>query len=289
MGTSTNIVLGLQSENTLKAGSYGASEADAADLGYIKGGVSIEHSETHHEVKVDQALGAVDRVPTDESMKIKVTLAEATLSNLALAFGYGSDAVSGGTFRFGSKTGLSPRTLYINVRGAGGGTRKYTFWKCLPTGKTTQAYKRDGETVADMEFEVLADTAKSAGQRFGQVADSGADTVAPVIAMTTPASGGARTAATTQPLLLTITEEGLMDEGSLAYGRTVFVMKEGGGAAAGSLVAGSLAYDAAAKTLTFTPASGWSAGNYSVSATTGVRDLAGNGLAQQYFGYFTVS
>ena len=41
MGTSTNIVLGLQSENTLKAGSYGASEADAADLGYIKGGVSI--------------------------------------------------------------------------------------------------------------------------------------------------------------------------------------------------------------------------------------------------------
>ncbi|NLO90841.1 MAG: hypothetical protein GX410_02445 [Elusimicrobia bacterium] len=289
MGTSTNIVLGLQAENTLKAGAYGAAESDAADLGFIKGGVSIEHSETHHEVKVDQALGAVDRVPTDESMKIKVTLAEATLSNLALAYGYGADAVSGGAFRFGSKTGLSPRTLYINVRGAGGGTRKYTFWKCVPSGKTTQAYKRDGETVADIEFEALADTSKNAAQRFGQVCDSGADSTPPALAMTAPASGGSLSAGSAAALLLTITEAGLMDEGSLAYGRTVFVLKEGGGSAASSAVAGALAYSAADKTLTFTPQSAWSAGNYTVTATPGVRDLAGNPLAQQYFGYFTVS
>ncbi|MDD4004083.1 MAG: hypothetical protein PHW69_02635 [Elusimicrobiaceae bacterium] len=174
MGTSTNIVVGVQASSTLKIGDYGALETAARDAGFIKGGISIEHDLTSTEIKVDQALGPVDRVPTAESMKIKLSLAEATLENMAAAYGYPTDAVASGTFAFGDLAGQTHKTLFINVNGPAGSTRKYTFWKVLPTGKTTQSYKRDGETLVDVEFAVLCDTTKTAACRFGQVTDTAA-------------------------------------------------------------------------------------------------------------------
>lgn len=172
MGTATNIVVGVQSSGTLKIGEYGALETAARDAGFIKGGVSIEHELTSTDIKVDQSLGAVERVATAESMKIKLSLAEVTLANLAAAYGYPDSAVSNGTFSFGDLAGGASKTLFINVNGPSGYTRKYTFWKVQPTGKTTQAYKRDGETLVDVEFAVLCDTSKTAACRFGQVTDT---------------------------------------------------------------------------------------------------------------------
>jgi hypothetical protein len=172
MGTATNIVVGLQSTNTVKIGSYADDEATAVDAGYIKGGIAIEHDSEHYDVKVDQVLGVIDKITVDESMKIKFSLAEVTLENLALAFGYPSTAVSGGTFSFGSRSDSEFKTLYINVKGPDNAQRKYTFWKVKPTGKTSQEYKQSGETLIDVEFEVLCDTSKSADQRFGSITDT---------------------------------------------------------------------------------------------------------------------
>lgn len=172
MGTATNIVVGLQSTNTVKIGSYGDDEASSVDVGYIKGGIVIEHDAEHYDVKVDQVLGVIDKITVDESMKIKFSLAEATLTNLAMAFGYPASAVSGSSFNFGSRAESEFKTLYINVNGPDASERKYTFWKVKPTGKTSQEYKRSGETLIDVEFEVLCDTSKSADQRFGSVTDT---------------------------------------------------------------------------------------------------------------------
>ncbi|MFA5161290.1 MAG: Ig-like domain-containing protein [Elusimicrobiales bacterium] len=287
MGNVTNIVVGMQSEGTLKIAAQGAQESSAADAGYIKGGIAIAHDENRYAVKVDQALGAVDMVPTDEKMTVKLSLAEATLSNMALAFGYPD---GGGGFSFGSKEGAQYRTLYINVKGPGGSLRKYTFWKCSPTGKTSQAYKLDSETVVDVEFDVLCDTAHPAAQRFGCVSDSGADSTPPAAALTVPAPGGGVAAGTKNPLTITFTEAGLMDEGSLRYGiapdATVMALY---GSAPAALVAGALSYCAQSKTLSFTPAANWSAGSYMLVLTTGVKDAAGNRLAAPYFANFTAA
>lgn len=172
MGTATNIVVGLQNTNTVKIGDYGDDELTAIDAGYIKGGVNIEHNADHYDVKVDQILGVIDKITVDESMKIKFSLAEVTLANLATAFGYPASAVTGSTFSFGSRQDSSFKTLYINVKGPGSAERKYTFWKVKPTGKTSQEYKKNGETLIDIEFDVLADTTKSAEQRFGSITDT---------------------------------------------------------------------------------------------------------------------
>lgn len=169
MSTPTNIIVGLNAQSTLKAGSYGTSEAQATDLGFIKGGITIEHEESAYEVKVDQCLGIIDKITTAESLKIKFSLAEATLANIALAFGYASPAST--TFEFGDKSSETYKTLYINVKGPSGASRKYTFWKCRPTGKTSQSYKRDSETLVEVEFDVLCDTSKDLNKRFGKIED----------------------------------------------------------------------------------------------------------------------
>gem|GEM_PF-1098893 len=290
MGNTANIVVGINNDSTLRVAPYGAPESQSVDAGFIKGGVTIEHSETRREIKVDQALGTVDVVPTDESMKIKLSLSEATLGNIALAFGYADSAAAGGSFSFGSKSSVPCRTLYINVKGPGGAARKYTFWKCAPTGKTSQAYKRDNETVVDVEFDALCDLSQPAACRFGQIADSGADTAAPSVAMSAPVSGGTLGAGTKTPVVLAVTEAGALDESSIRYGgdddATVLALR---GSAPAVLVAASLVYDRALKTIAITPADNWAAGAYQVVVTTGLRDASGNRLAQPYLGNFTAA
>ncbi len=169
MSSSTNIVVGVSASGTVKAGDYGAQESAATDLGFIKGGVSIEHEETSYDIKVDQVLAPIDKVTTDESLKIKFSLSEATLDNIALSLGVGVG--SDGKIEFGDKTANMVKTLFINVKGANNSSRKYTFWRCRPTGKTGQTYKRDGETLIEAEFDVLADISKERGKRFGMIED----------------------------------------------------------------------------------------------------------------------
>lgn len=172
MSTSTNIVVGLAGTGTLKIAAYNAAESTAKDLGFIKGGISIEHEETSYDIKVDQVIGVIDKYTTDEAMKIKFSLAEATLSNINLALGYSDAAEDAVSIEFGGKAEKTPyKTLYANVKGTNGGTRKYTFWKCRPTGKTSQVYKRDGETLIEIEFDVLSDINKEANKRFGKIED----------------------------------------------------------------------------------------------------------------------
>ncbi|MDR0291763.1 MAG: hypothetical protein LBI01_03150 [Elusimicrobium sp.] len=164
----TNIVVGLQTQNTISLAAYGAAEETGAQLGLVKGGVSIEHDTTAQEIMVDQYLGPIDIITTAESLTVKTSLAEAILANLAAALGAAAPEQNALNLTTAADNFY---TLYINVKGAHGKKRKYTFWKCKVKGKTAQAYKRDGETVADIEFNVLVDASKSADCRFGKVED----------------------------------------------------------------------------------------------------------------------
>lgn len=168
MSSTTNIVVGVSATGAVKAAPYGEAEANAVDLGFIKGGIAIEHEETSYDIMVDQVLAPIDKVTTEERLKIKFSLSEATLDNIALALGVTN---SEGKVEFGDKATTPLKTLYINVKGAEGKVRKYTFWKCRSSGKTGQTYKRDGETLVEAEFEVLADITKARGKRFGSIED----------------------------------------------------------------------------------------------------------------------
>ena len=71
MSSPTNIVVGVSASGTVKAAAYGQSEANASDLGFIKGGVNIEHEETSYAIRIDQSLAPIDKITTEENLKIK--------------------------------------------------------------------------------------------------------------------------------------------------------------------------------------------------------------------------
>lgn len=284
-----NIVVGLQEANTVKVGAYGAAEGAAVDAGLIKGGVKYQHDETQYEIKVDQFIGTIKKFITDETMKITLSFAEASLANFAVAFGYPTGAVAANQFKFGGKTSVTERTLYINPKGPAGGTSKLVLWKCVPTGKTSPAYTKEKEVLIDVEFDVLVDTTKTAEERFGYIEQAGGDSVAPTIALSTPVDGGTVAKTTLNTVAWTITEVNAIDENSLVYGSTFLIMNTTVPASA-SLVAGSISYNAGTKVVTFTPSVAWNASDtMQVIVTTGLKDASGNRMAAAKIEQFSVT
>jgi len=289
MGTCNNVVVGLQATATLKVGDYGDVEGSAVDVGFIKGGIKIEKSEERLDVAVDQVIGHIKSITTHEEMKITLSIAEATMENLAVAMGYPTSAVSSGVLYFGGKTSNTERTLYINVKGINGGNRKITIHKAIPVGNTSQEYKKDEETLIDVEFKVLVDCSQPAEQQMATEEETGTDTTAPTVAMTTPADGGTVDSGSSDTVLLTFTEAVAMDVNSLIYGDTIIINNVTTPASA-VFVAGTVSYNATAKTLTFTPTVAWNASDdFQITVSTGVRDMNNNNLAAPFIGQFSVT
>jgi len=279
MGTTSNIVIGLQTTNTMKIGNYGDAEAAAVDVGFIKGGAEINHELEQYDIKVDQALGPVAVQATDENMTIKITLSEATLANVCAAYGYPTTAVADSTFTFGDVAANTYRTLYINVKSPNAGSRKYTFHKAIPTGSITYSHKKDEETLLEISFKILCDTTKTAAARFGTIVDTGADTTPPTVALSTPVDGGTVTKDAKGTVVWTITEANPLNENTIIYGNTFSIINTTTPGSA-ALVAGTIAYSSTAKTVTFTPTENWTASDtFQAIVTTGLEDANGNALA----------
>lgn len=290
MGTS-NIVVGVAATNTMKVGAYQALEAAAVDVGLTDGGVEINKSEEQKEIYCDQELGPVAAPTIKENVTVKCNIAEASLANLAMAYGYPTTAVSGSTFNLGGKASdlYDYKTIYINVKGPGPGTRKITIHKAKIKGDSSQKYSKDGVTMIPIEIVALCDTTKSDGEKFMSIVDTGLDTTAPTVAQTTPADGGTVVKDAKGTVLWTITETNGVDWSTVVYGDTFQIINTTVPASA-ALVAGAITYDASAKTVTFTPTSNWTASDtLQAIVSTGLKDAAGNRLATTYVAQFSVT
>lgn len=284
----SNIVIGTI--DSFKVAAYGAAEGAATDVGLTDGGLEVDHTSEEHEVYVDQHLGPVDVVTIKENMTLKVNVAEASLANMALAMGYPSTAVADGTFTFGDKSDIRDyRTIYVNVKGPGPGTRKFTIHRAKLKAAMAQKYVKDELAFVPVEIIVLADTTKTVAERFGTVADVGTDTTAPTVALSAPLDGGTVTKDAKGTVVWTITDAGAMDESTMVYGDTFSIINTTVAASA-ALVPGTIAYNIAAKTVTFTPTNNWTASDtFQAIVTTGLKDAAGNRLAATKIEQFSVT
>lgn len=286
----TNIVVGVAAENTVKVGAYSAAEGAAVDVGFTDGGVEIGFAGEVKEIFVDQHLGAVAAPSIKESCTVKFSVAESSLAVLAMAFGCPTSAVSGSTLNVGGKSDIYDyKTVYINVKGPGPGTRKYTFHKAKVKGDSAQKYTKDNVTMVPVELMVLCDTTKSVGEQFFSVVDTGLDSTPPTVALSTPVDGGTVTKDAKGAVVWTITETNGVDASTIVYGDTFSIINTTTPSSA-ALVAGTIAYDSSAKTVTFTPTSNWTASDtFQAVVTKGLKDAAGNALAAIKIEQFSVT
>jgi len=289
--TAANITIGAPS--TVICAADGVAEGSGVDLGSTVGGFVIKPTLSIYKKKADQWNGPVGASIIDSEYTFECTLAECSTANLAYAMGLPTTAASSATALVaGNQTVATVRTLYVNCNAVSGGTAKYTIHRVVFDGNTEINMNKENQTNLKITGFMLIDTGQSTGEEYFSLAFSGTDTTAPTVAITSPAEDGTVAAGAKTAVTFTFTETGTgMDQGSLKYGSAdggTIMIVDVEDPAATTLVAGSITYAAATKVVTFTPTDNWaSAGeNYQLIVTTGVRDMAGNYLADIYLAHF---
>lgn len=118
---------------------------------------------------------------------------------------------------------------------------------------------------------------------------TGADSTAPVVALSSPVDGGTVVKDAKTTVEWTFTEASALDENTIVYGDTVVILNITTPATA-TLVAGALVYTASTKKMVFTPTANWTASDsLQAMVTTGVKDAAGNALAATKIEQFSVT
>ena len=292
MITQGNILVGL-GDGFIKVGPYGSAEGSCVDLGATEGGAGIEIPREYYEKTCDQKLGVLEMIKTSQKASLKVTIAEATLDNARIGIDLASGALVASKLSVGGSNVVSELTIYLNVPGPVGGTRKYTFHKCVSVSAAPHSYKKDDKTMIELEFAILEDTAQALGEEMFQMEDTGGDVIAPTVALTTPVGGGTVVKEALSPVIWTITEANPLAESTIKYGDdedATFAIYNITAPGTPVLVAGSIAYDSVAKTVTFTPDVNWVASDDLMAVvTTGLKDVAGNNLATQKVEAFSVT
>jgi hypothetical protein len=164
--TVTNLLAGPATG--LWVGAFGATEpADLdtdpgvgwRDMGGTTGGVRLMADREFFYLDVDQIIGRVGAVPTQENFSVATSLAEPTLENYAVSLNLADDAVVEAT---GTKTlelggalpGTSPnyRALIIDGRAPAGFRRRVIIRKVLSTASVEAAAEKAGQTVYPVTF-----------------------------------------------------------------------------------------------------------------------------------------
>jgi len=291
--TAANIVIGAPS--TIIVSADGVAEGSGVDLGSTMGGCKLIPTLEIYKKVADQWNGPVGASIITSAYTFEMTLAEVSTANLAYAMGLPTTAASSSTaFVAGNTTVATIRTLYINCNAVAGGTAKYTLHRVVFDGNTEIDMTKETQTSLKLTGFLLIDTGQTAGEEYFSLAYSGTDTTPPTVAITSPEEDGTVAKDGKTTVTFTFTEAGnSIDQGTLVYGSgdkaTIMILNTTDTAAV-VLTAGSITYDAGTKICTFTPTHNWTASDtHSLMVTTGVRDLAGNYLADMYIANFTVT
>jgi hypothetical protein len=146
--------------------SNGVPASSLADMGYTIDGVEITMEPDIVDIVVDQLGDAAKLIEQSVKVMIKTTLAEATLANLAIAWGRPDAAYTAGTLGGELKLGVNP-----TGKSPEGLDRTYTCWRAVSVASSAHSYKRGEATVFPVEFRILPDGSRT-GEEYGVIVDA---------------------------------------------------------------------------------------------------------------------
>lgn len=165
------------------------SAATVVDVGATQEGAEISWEPDMVDIEVDQLGDAAKVVQSRVKCMVKTTLAEATLANLAYAWGYrtgliASDmavianqpGVSGTTFNLGV-TSTYPAERKMKLEGNAPGSnstttkkRTYTCNRVISYNASSHSLRRSENVAFPVEFRILPDTTAT-GKEYGTIID----------------------------------------------------------------------------------------------------------------------
>lgn len=148
-----------------------------ADMGFTVDGVEITFEPDIVDIVVDQFGDAARLIENSVKVMVKTTLAEATLANLAIAWGRPDAAytagTNGGILELGVNATGRPTERRLRFTGTSpeGFDRTYTCWRAVSVASSSHSYKRNEATLFPVEFRILPDAGHT-GSEYGTIEDA---------------------------------------------------------------------------------------------------------------------
>lgn len=173
-----NILVGVGTlEVSGELDANGSPATPLADIGFTIDGVEITMEPDIVDIIVDQLGDAAKLIEQSVKVMIKTTLAEATLANLAIAWGRPDAAFTangvGGTLNLGVNATGKPVERQVRFKGKSpeGFDRTYTCNRAVSVTASGHSFKRGEATTYPVEFRILPD-ANQTGAEYGTVVDA---------------------------------------------------------------------------------------------------------------------
>jgi hypothetical protein len=248
---------------------YDGSKASGTDV------ESVEKAEFSTEYDIAEATDAaladavVAQIPTKPKGSLKITMQRIKAYNLALAMG---GTVDGSEVKIGVQSAIVPKTIYVDGFDFEGAEGTLTVYKANLKPGTTYSIGGNEQAKLEVEFALMADSTKTAGEEFGKFSPYTADTTAPTVASVTPANAATGVAKAVSTTVTVQFSEAVRSTD--VTDKSFFVHDASGNVKAGAIsTADNISW-------VFTPTTAWAATTtYSVVACKGIRDVAGNALA----------
>lgn len=176
--TAANILIGAATVYLDTYESAGSEASPATEVGHTNGPTTFSPTFQDYEVKSEQALATIKRVPIDFGMTVKVPIIEATLEHMQKILRQPSANLTGD----GSATPKvllidSPTEVYYQVKLAGpglgnAGTREVVLWRCIVTELAEIQLAKSQEQVLMVTLQALYDDTVSTDGKFGKITDA---------------------------------------------------------------------------------------------------------------------
>ena len=187
-----NILVGVGKLELNPTSGTSFDQSQYTDIGFTIDGVEITLEPNIVDIEIDQLGDAAKLIHQSTKVMLKTTMAEATLENLAIAWGYaGAAPITTGTNNtfaanitgdgvstnkvfsialFDTGQALE-RSLRFTGKSPDGHPRTYVCTRVVSVASSASSYKRGAATVFPVEFRILPDSSRT-GSEYGTITDA---------------------------------------------------------------------------------------------------------------------
>ncbi len=154
MGSKANVLVGVAE-----------IQIDSTPVGYTADGVTMSVRSEFADIKVEEVVGAIKRILTEQEVQVTLNLAEGTLANLSKSIP--GSSLAGATLTLGGGA-LQEVEIQLIGKNPAGFDRTITLTTCNPVGEVGIPYKKDEISVIPVTFKALVND----DGEFGTIVDA---------------------------------------------------------------------------------------------------------------------
>lgn len=171
-----NIIVGAGnlyiSDQSVPLETYNASQRDQYHVGATVDGVEVAYEPDYTDIVVDQLKDAAIIFQNGFRMSVRTQVAEATLNNLMVAWGFASSQLAGDTLSIPVPPDEPvERKLVLIGRNPGDFERKYFARRAISVETSSHMLRRAEATLFPVTFRLLGDPSYS-GSEYGYIEDA---------------------------------------------------------------------------------------------------------------------